>query len=216
MMFKRVMGKASFAKIADRSGQIQLFLQESTLGAAYEAFKGYDVGDILGRRRARCFAPRTGELSVRVERLLLLAKSLRPLPDKWHGLADTETALSPALRRSDDERGQPRGISHPHAHRALPARLLDALDFLEVETPMMQPIPGGAAARPFITHHNALDHGDVPAHRAGAVPEAPDRRRASSASTRSTAISATKGCRRSTIRNSRCSSCTGPTPTIAS
>ncbi|HXL98039.1 MAG TPA: OB-fold nucleic acid binding domain-containing protein, partial [Steroidobacteraceae bacterium] len=89
MMFKRVMGKASFAKIADRSGQIQLFLQESTLGAGYEEFKGYDVGDFLGAEGA-LFRTRTGELSVRVERLLLLTKSLRPLPDKWHGLADTE------------------------------------------------------------------------------------------------------------------------------
>src|SRR5277367_558135 len=81
MMFKRVMGKASFAKIADRSGQIQLFLQESTLGAAYEAFRDYDVGDMLGAT-GELFRTRTGELSVRVESLRLLAKSLRPLPDK--------------------------------------------------------------------------------------------------------------------------------------
>ena len=90
MMFKRVMGKASFAKIADRSGSIQLFLQEDALGAQYEAFKDYDVGDILGAT-GPLFRTRTGELSVRVTGLALLVKSLRPLPDKWHGLADTET-----------------------------------------------------------------------------------------------------------------------------
>jgi len=90
MMFKRIMGKASFAKIADRSGQIQLFLQSETLGASYDAFKNYDVGDILGAI-GTLFRTRTGELSVRVENLRLLTKSLRPLPDKWHGLTDTDT-----------------------------------------------------------------------------------------------------------------------------
>jgi len=89
MMVKRTMGKASFAKIADRSGQIQLFLQEATLGPAYEEFKSYDVGDFLGAEGV-LFRTRTDELSVRVESLRLLAKSLRPLPDKWHGVADTE------------------------------------------------------------------------------------------------------------------------------
>ncbi len=96
MMFKRVMGKASFAKLADRSGSIQLFLQESALGAAYEAFKDYDVGDILGAR-GPLFRTRTGELSVRVTGLKLLVKSLRPLPDKWHGLSDTETRYRSAM-----------------------------------------------------------------------------------------------------------------------
>ena len=90
MLFKRVMGKASFAKIADASGQLQLYLQANTLGEAYEAFKSYDVGDILGAE-GELFRTRTDELSVRVARLTLLAKSLRPLPDKWHGLADVET-----------------------------------------------------------------------------------------------------------------------------
>jgi len=156
MMFKRVMGKASFATLADRSGAIQLFLQESTLGANYEAFKGFDVGDILGAT-GPLFRTRTGELSVRVTGLKLLVKSLRPLPDKWHGLADTETRYR---QRYVD-------LIMNEASRALfRARTsiirylrdaLDALDFLEVETPMMQPIPGGAAARPFVTHHNALD-----------------------------------------------------------
>ncbi len=90
MMFKRVMGKASFAKLADRTGQIQIFLQQDALGDAYEAFKGWDVGDILGAE-GTLFKTKTGELSAsRSSKLRLLVKSLRPLPDKWHGLADTE------------------------------------------------------------------------------------------------------------------------------
>ena len=156
MMFKRVMGKASFAKIADRSGQIQLFLQESALGSAYEAFKNYDVGDMLGAE-GQLFRTRTDELSVRVETLRLLAKSLRPLPDKWHGLADTE--LRYRQRYVDlimTERSREVFRTRTRILRYL-RDFLDALDFLEVETPMMQPIPGGADARPFVTHHNALD-----------------------------------------------------------
>src|SRR5260370_4299452 len=90
LMFKRVMGKASFGKIADRTGQIQLYLQQEALGAAYEAFKGWDVGDLVGASGV-LFRTRTGELSVRVQALRLLVKSLRPLPDKWHGLVDTAT-----------------------------------------------------------------------------------------------------------------------------
>jgi len=156
MMFKRVMGKASFAKIADRSGQIQLFLQESTLGDSYEEFKGYDVGDFLGAEGA-LFRTRTGELSVRVENLVLLSKSLRPLPDKWHGLADTE--LRYRRRYVDLVMNQAsREVFRTRTRLLRYLRdYLDALDFMEVETPMMQPIPGGAAARPFKTHHNALD-----------------------------------------------------------
>ena len=155
-MFKRVMGKASFAKIADRTGQIQLFLQAEGLGAAYEAFKGWDVGDIIGARGV-LFRTKTGELSVRVEALQLLVKSLRPLPDKWHGLSDTETRYR---RRYVDlivsEKSREVFRARTRIIRYL-RDFLDALDFLEVETPMMQSIPGGAAARPFRTHHNALD-----------------------------------------------------------
>ena len=156
MMFKRVMGKASFAKIADRSGAIQLFLQEDALREAYEAFKGYDVGDILGAA-GPLFRTRTGELSVRVTGLQLLAKSLRPLPDKWHGLADTETRYR--QRYVDLVMSEPtRNVFRARTQIIRYLRdALDALDFLEVETPMMHPIPGGAAARPFVTHHNALD-----------------------------------------------------------
>ncbi len=90
LMFKRVMGKASFAKIADRTGQIQLFLQAEHLTSAYEAFKGWDVGDVIGASGV-LFRTKTGELSVRVEQVRLLVKLLRPLPEKWHGPADTET-----------------------------------------------------------------------------------------------------------------------------
>ena len=156
MMFKRVMGKASFAKLADRSGALQLFLQQDALGAVYEAFKDYDVGDILGAA-GPLFRTRTGELSVRVTGLQLLVKSLRPLPDKWHGLADTETRYRQRyldLVMNDASRA----VFHTRTQIVRYLRdALDALDFLEVETPMMQPIPGGAAARPFVTHHNALD-----------------------------------------------------------
>lgn len=156
MMFKRVMGKASFAKIADCTGQIQLFLQQDALGAAYEAFKGWDVGDILGAE-GTLFRTRTGELSVRAQELRLLTKSLRPLPDKWHGLADTEMRYR---RRYVDliVNETSRNVFRTRTRIVRYLRdFLDALDFLEVETPMMQPIPGGAAARPFVTHHNALD-----------------------------------------------------------
>ncbi len=157
MMLRRVMGKASFANLADRTGQIQLFLQREALGAeAYEQFKGWDVGDIVGATGA-LFRTRTGELSVRVESVRLLVKSLRPLPDKWHGLTDLETRYRQRyvdLIMSESSRS----VFRARARIVRYLRdYLDALDFLEVETPMMQPIPGGAAARPFVTHHNALD-----------------------------------------------------------
>jgi lysyl-tRNA synthetase class 2 len=156
MLFKRVMGKASFAKLQDRSGMLQVFLQSEALGETYERFKGWDVGDILGAEGV-LFKTRTGELSLRVEKLRLLAKSLRPLPDKWHGLADVEQryrqryvdlVVNEASRATF--RTRTRIVRHLRDY-------LDALGFLEVETPMLQPIPGGAAARPFVTHHNALD-----------------------------------------------------------
>ena len=156
MLLKRVMGKASFAKLADRSGEIQIFLQAQTLGPAYELFKGWDLGDIVGAA-GLLFRTRTGELSVRVTELRLLAKALRPLPDKWHGLADTELRYR---QRYVDliMNAKSREIFRTRAQVVRYLRdFLDALDFLEVETPMMQPIPGGAVARPFKTHHNALD-----------------------------------------------------------
>src|SRR5271169_1631785 len=156
MRAKRVMGKASFAKIEDSSGAIQVFLQQQTLGESYDDFKSWDVGDVIGAEGI-LFRTKTGELSVRVERLVLLTKSLRPLPDKWHGIADTELRYR---RRYVDL------IMNEDSRRVFETRsrivrylraFLDARGFLEVETPMLHPIPGGAAARPFKTHHNALD-----------------------------------------------------------
>jgi lysyl-tRNA synthetase class 2 len=155
MMFKRVMGKASFAKLKDRTGLIQIFLQRDALGSLYDAFKGWDVGDILGAEGI-LFKTRSGELSVRVEKLRLLVKSLRPLPDKWHGLADVEQRYRQRyvdLIINDESRDVFRARTRIVQYLR---SFLDALDFMEVETPMMQVIPGGAVARPFITHHNAL------------------------------------------------------------
>jgi lysyl-tRNA synthetase class 2 len=156
MMAKRVMGKASFATISDPTGRIQLFLQSASLADAYEAFKGWDVGDVLGAS-GTLFRTRTGELSVKVTSLRLLVKSLRPLPDKWHGLADVDTRYRQRyvdLIVNDDSRKV--FEARTRIVRALRA-VLDGRGFMEVETPMMQPIPGGASARPFVTHHNALD-----------------------------------------------------------
>jgi lysyl-tRNA synthetase, class II len=156
MRAKRVMGKASFAKLEDSSGEIQVFLQQAALGEVYDDFKGWDVGDVVGAE-GNLFRTKTGELSVRVERLVLLTKSLRPLPDKWHGIADTEMRYR---RRYVDlimnEESRKVFATRSAIVRYLRA-FLDSRGFLEVETPMLHPIPGGAAARPFKTHHNALD-----------------------------------------------------------
>ena len=156
MMFQRIMGKASFAKLQDRTGQIQIFLQRDALGDSYEAFKKYDVGDILAAT-GTLFKTKTGELSVRVEELRLLTKSLRPLPDKWHGMADVDTRYR--QRYVDlivNEQSRQVFLTRNRILKYL-RDFLDSMDFLEVETPMLQSIPGGAPARPFKTHHNALD-----------------------------------------------------------
>ncbi|HEY2346334.1 MAG TPA: lysine--tRNA ligase [Xanthomonadaceae bacterium] len=156
LMAKRIMGKASFAQIQDVTGRIQIFLQGNALGDAYESFKGWDVGDIIGAEGV-LMRTRTGELSVKCDALRLLTKSLRPLPDKWHGLADVEQRyrqryvdliVNPEAREVFVNRSRIIGAIR---------RWLDARRFLEVETPMMHYIPGGATARPFVTHHNALD-----------------------------------------------------------
>jgi lysyl-tRNA synthetase class 2 len=157
MMLKRVMGKASFATIQDMSGQVQLYITNDHSGeAAHEAFKHYDLGDILGARGI-LFKTKTGELSVRVTEIRLLTKTLRPLPEKFHGLSDQEQKYRQRyldLITNQDTR----------AVFAARSRIIQAIreflvrhGYLEVETPMMHPIPGGAAARPFVTHHNTLD-----------------------------------------------------------
>ncbi len=157
MMLKRLMGKASFATIQDMSGRIQLYVTSDGLGAAaYDAFKHWDLGDVVGATGV-LFRTRTGELSVKVAELRLLTKALRPLPEKFHGLADQEQRYR---QRYVDL------ITNPDSRRVFVARsrivqaireFFIARGYLEVETPMMHPIPGGAAARPFATHHNALD-----------------------------------------------------------
>ena len=166
MMLKRIMGKASFATLQDGSfgpagtehhGRIQLFISRDALGeAAYDAFKHGDLGDILGAEGV-LFKTRTGELSVKVSRLRLLTKSLRPLPDKFHGMADQEQKYR--QRYVDliaDESARLRFVARSKAVSSIRSFMVSH-DFLEVETPMLHPIPGGANAKPFITHHNALD-----------------------------------------------------------
>ncbi|MDB5758429.1 MAG: lysS [Burkholderia sp.] len=162
MMLKRVMGKASFATIQDASGprangRIQLYISNELTGeTAHEAFKHYDMGDILGAE-GTLFKTKTGELSVKVSKLRLLTKSLRPLPDKFHGLADQETRYRQRyidLIMSEDTR---RTFKARTAAMSSIRRFMSDNGFMEVETPMLHTIPGGAAAKPFITHHNALD-----------------------------------------------------------
>ncbi|MCU0937219.1 MAG: lysine--tRNA ligase [Gammaproteobacteria bacterium] len=157
MMTRRVMGKASFAHLQDGSGaRIQVYARADALPeGTYEAFKGWDLGDILGAA-GTVFRTKSGELSVKVDELRLLTKSLRPLPEKWHGLADTETRYR--QRYLDLMMNEPTRRTFEARARTveLVRRFLVERGFLEVETPMMQAIPGGAVARPFVTHHNAL------------------------------------------------------------
>jgi lysyl-tRNA synthetase class 2 len=157
MMTRRVMGKAAFVHLQDMSGRIQLYIQREALSdEGYAEFKRWDIGDILGAEGV-VFKTKTGELSVRVEKLRLLTKALRPLPEKYHGIADQETRYR--RRYLDLIMNEP--VRRTFRLRAaivdFVRRFLAARGFLEVETPMMQPIAGGAAARPFRTHHNALD-----------------------------------------------------------
>ena len=157
MMLKRVMGKACFATLQDMSGRIQLYVTLDGVGAeALDAFKHWDLGDIVGAT-GTLFKTKTGELSIKCDSVRLLSKALRPLPEKFHGLADQEQKYrqrhldlitNPASREVFVRRSQ--------IVQAI-RELFVARGYLEVETPMMHPIPGGAAARPFVTHHNALD-----------------------------------------------------------
>ena len=158
MMTRRIMGKASFVTLQDVGGRIQLYVARDDLaeGIYNEQFKKWDLGDILGAR-GKLFKTKTGELSIHCTELRLLTKALRPLPDKFHGLADQETRYrqryldliaNEESRKTFQVRSQVMaGIRNFMVGRG----------FMEVETPMMQVIPGGASARPFVTHHNALD-----------------------------------------------------------
>ncbi len=157
MMRRRIMGKASFVHLQDMSGQIQLYIQRDAIGPeAYQDFKDWDLGDIIGAEGV-LFKTRTGELSVKVEELRLLTKALRPLPDKYHGLVDQELRyrqryLDLIMNEVSRKTFRTRTAIIDYIRRFLIDR-----GFLEVETPMMQVLPGGAAARPFKTYHNALD-----------------------------------------------------------
>ncbi len=157
MMLKRVQGKASFATLQDTTGRMQLWLNDEGVGTeAHEAFKHWDLGDILAAEGV-LFKTMKGELSVRCAKVRLLSKSLRPLPDKFHGLADQEVRYR--QRYVDlivSEETRQRFAMRSRAINAI-RNFMVANGFLEVETPMLHPIPGGAAAKPFITHHNALD-----------------------------------------------------------
>ena len=157
MLLKRVMGKASFATVQDRSGQIQFYINDNETGEeSHTAFKHWDMGDIIAAE-GLLFKTNRGELSVQVKILRLLTKSLRPLPEKFHGLTSQEMKyrqryvdliVSPQSRQTF--------ITRTKAINALREFMQEA-DFMEVETPMLHVIPGGASAKPFITHHNALD-----------------------------------------------------------
>ncbi len=156
MMTRRIMGKAAFANLRDMSGQIQLYVKRDLVGEdTYNDFKSWDLGDIVGVE-GTVFRTNAGELSIQVDRVRLLTKSLRPLPDKFHGLADQEMRYRQRyldLMTNDETR---RVFAIRSQTIEMIRRFLSARGYLEVETPMMQTIPGGAAARPFITHHNAL------------------------------------------------------------
>ena len=157
MMSKRIMGKASFAHLRDQKGDIQIFVKRDLLGdEAYAAFKKLDIGDIIGVK-GEVFRTKMGEISVRISELTLLSKSLLPLPEKFHGLTDTEMRYRQRyvdLIMSDDSR---RNFEIRSKFISYVRSFLDGRGYMEVETPVLNTISGGATARPFITHHNTLD-----------------------------------------------------------
>ena len=157
MVLKRVMGKASFATLQDGTGRMQVYVKGEEIGTAlYEAFKHWDLGDFVGAV-GHVFKTKTGELSVHVTELRLLTKSLRPLPDKFHGVHDQEIKYRQRyIDLITDETARQRFMARSKAISSIRDFMVQH-DFLEVETPMLHPIPGGANARPFETHHNALD-----------------------------------------------------------
>ncbi len=157
LMLRRLMGKASFIHLQDSSGRVQVYVRQDALPeGVYETFKHWDIGDILGVEGI-LFKTKTGELSIKAEKIRLLTKTLRPLPDKFHGLADQELRYRQRyldLMMNEETRR----IFHIRAQILEKIRsFLNQRGFIEVETPMMHPIAGGALARPFITHHNTLD-----------------------------------------------------------
>lgn len=157
IMAMRKFGKAAFCTVADRSGQIQIYVKRDILGEeVFETFKKWDIGDIVGISGI-LFRTKVGELSIQARKITMVSKSLRPLPDKWHGLSDVETRyrqryvdliVTPETRETFKKRVEIIRLIREY---------LNNEGFMEVETPMMQPIPGGATAKPFRTHHNALD-----------------------------------------------------------
>ena len=157
LMLKRVMGKASFGVLQDHAGRIQIYVSDDNTGkAGHAAYKHYDIGDIVGAT-GFLFKTRTGELTLRVHELRLLSKSLRPLPEKFHGLTDHEQRYRQRyLDLLVNERSRWVFAVRSRVVRAI-REYMTRTRYVEVETPMLQPIPGGAAARPFRTHHNALD-----------------------------------------------------------
>lgn len=156
IVLRRIMGKASFFHLQDVSGRLQIYLKANDLPDVYEQFKHWDLGDIVGVK-GFLFITNTGELTVHAEEVELLTKSLRPLPDKFHGLADQEIKYRKRyidLIANEDSRQT--FLIRSRLIQAI-RRFMDDHAYLEVETPMMHPIPGGAVARPFVTHHNSLD-----------------------------------------------------------
>ncbi len=157
MMLKRVMGKASFATLQDSSGRIQIYIKRDAVGEeVYANFKHWDLGDIVAAV-GTVFKTKTGELSIHASEVRLLTKSLRPMPDKFHGMTDQEVKYRQRyVDLMTDEETRKRFVARSKAVSGI-RDFMVAHDFLEVETPMLHPIPGGANAKPFTTHHNALD-----------------------------------------------------------
>ena len=156
IVLRRVMGKASFFHIQDVSGRLQIYVRQNDIPELYEAFTHWDMGDIVGVH-GELFITNTGELTVHASQIELLTKALRPLPDKFHGLADQEACYR--KRYVDliaNEETRKTFLTRSRLIQSL-RQFMDKHQFLEVETPMMHPIPGGALARPFATYHNALD-----------------------------------------------------------